>query len=92
MARATRGPRVNVRVEPRKKRVRGGKRVVIGWAVRGAGAVKSFKKQGTAWKTARQRAKAIARGGRKAEVLVKNRSGKIRARDSYGHDPFLPRG
>ena len=37
------------------------------------------------------RARELARS-QKAELIVHGKDGKIRARDSYGNDPFPPRG
>ena len=64
---------------------RGGK-----WAVRKAGAervTRRFDTQQEAIKAARGLARN--QGG---EVFIHGRDGRIRERDSYGNDPFPPRG
>ena len=56
-----------------------------GWAVEAEGAAKPlaiFKTQREAW----ERAKSIARKER-AEAVLNAKSGEIRARNTYGHDP-----
>ncbi len=60
------------------------------WAVRKTGAVKVTRHFDTQ-KEAIQAARGIARnqGG---EVFIHGRDGRIRARDSYGSDPFPPPG
>ena len=60
------------------------------WAVRGEGNKRDTSHHKTQQK-AQQRARGIAinQGG---DVITHGRDGKIRARDSYGHDPFPPRG
>lgn len=61
-----------------------------GWAVRGAGsrrATSIHQTQGQAIAAARDIAK-----NQKTEVLIHGRDGKIRARDSYGNDPYPPKG
>ena len=40
---------------------------------------------------ATERAREIARW-EKSELLVHGRDGEIRSRDSFGHDPFPPKG
>lgn len=60
------------------------------WAVRSAGSKRVTLTRGT------QR-EAIAAGkgiatNQKSELLVHGRNGQIRARNSYGKDPFPPRG
>lgn len=61
-----------------------------GWSVRKAGAsraTKNFSTQGEAAAYARD----IARN-QKTEVYIHGEDGRIRQRDSYGNDPFPPRG
>ena len=58
-----------------------------GWQVRAAGSSRATKRQAEAYSIAR----SIAIN-QKAEVVVHGRDGRIRAKDSYGHDPFPPRG
>ena len=56
-----------------------------GWAVETEGAsepLATFKTQSEAW----ERAKAIARKER-SEAFLHAKSGQIRARNTYGHDP-----
>ena len=61
-----------------------------GWAVRGAGNSKATHVAPTQRK-AIDVAKPIARA-KGAELLIHGRDGKIRAKDSYGNDPFPPKG
>ena len=61
-----------------------------GWAVRGAG-------NSRATSVCDTQVEAIARGrtiaqNQQSELLIHGRNGQIRARDSYGNDPFPPRG
>lgn len=59
------------------------------WAVKKAGSEKASSLHGTqddAWKEARR----LARGAG-TEAFLKGRDGKIRARNSYGNDPYLPK-
>jgi hypothetical protein len=61
-----------------------------GWAVRRTGADKAASvhdSQEDAWKEA----KRLARGAG-SEAILQGRDGQIRARNSYGNDPFPPRG
>jgi hypothetical protein len=61
-----------------------------GWAVKAEGEaspVAVFKTQSEAW----ERAKSIARRGR-TEALLHGKNGRIRARNTYGHDPRRSRG
>ncbi len=61
-----------------------------GWAVRGEGnerVTSVHDTQGEAIEVARE----IARN-QESELLVHGRDGRIRERDSYGNDPFPPRG
>lgn len=61
-----------------------------GWAVRGAGNQRVTSTHDT-------QADAIARGrdiarNQQSELLIHRREGQIRARDSYGNDPYPPKG
>lgn len=61
-----------------------------GWAVKGAGAERATKivpTQGEAIGIAR----GIARN-QQSELLIHGENGRIRTRDSYGNDPFPPKG
>ena len=61
-----------------------------GWQVKGAG-----NKRATARTATQSEAISIAKGIAKnqhSEVLIHGRKGQIRAKDSYGNDPFPPRG
>lgn len=61
-----------------------------GWAVKSAGssrAAKTFDRQSDAIDHARNAARQ-----QKSEILIHGRDGQIRARDSYGNDPFPPKG
>ena len=61
-----------------------------GWAVRGAGnsrATSVYQTQAEAIGEARE----IARN-QQSELLIHGENGRIRARDSYGNDPFPPKG
>ncbi len=61
-----------------------------GWQVKGAG-----NSRATARTSTQREAITIARGiatNQKSEVLIHGMDGHIRARDSYGHDPFPPKG
>lgn len=61
-----------------------------GWAVEAEGASKPhamFKTQSEAW----ERAKSIARKER-SEAFLHAKSGEIRARNTYGHDPRRSKG
>jgi Uncharacterized protein conserved in bacteria (DUF2188) len=61
-----------------------------GWAVKGAGAQKPssvHQTQGSAIGAAREIAKNQA-----TELFVHGRNGQIRERDSFGNDPFPPKG
>jgi len=61
-----------------------------GWAVHGAGNSKDTSQhatQGAAISAARQIAK-----NQHVEVVVHGRDGRIREKDSYGNDPFPPKG
>ncbi len=61
-----------------------------GWAVRGAGNSKDTSHHSTQ-ADAQKAARDIAKNQR-SEVLVHGRDGKIREKDSYGNDPFPPKG
>ena len=59
-----------------------------GWAVKGEGNSKATvvtKTQGQAVDKGREIAK-----NQEAELLIHGNDGKIRSRDSYGNDPYLP--
>jgi hypothetical protein len=60
-----------------------------GWNVREEGASRSshFQTQGEAIAAGRR----LAQGNR-SEQIIHGRDGRIRQRDSYGRDPFPPRG
>jgi hypothetical protein len=61
-----------------------------GWAVRGAGsrhASSIHRTQGEAISAGRE----IARN-QQSELFIHGRNGRIRERDSYGNDPFPPKG
>ena len=61
-----------------------------GWQVKGAGnskATKITKTQSEAVKIAKRIAK-----NNKSELLIHNKGGRIRQKNSYGNDPFPPRG
>lgn len=60
------------------------------WAVRGEGNsrdTRRFQTQGEAIEAAKEIAK-----NKKAEVLIHRRDGRIRERNTYGRDPFPPKG
>ncbi len=61
-----------------------------GWAVKREGTKKAssvHSTQAEAWKETRRRAR-----GAEGEAFLKGKDGKIRARNTYGHDPYPPRG
>ena len=61
-----------------------------GWAIKTPGSQKPGKvtpTQGEAINIARDRAKK-----QRSELFIHNKQGKIRERDSYGNDPFPPKG
>lgn len=63
---------------------------VNGWAVKGAG-----NDRATSVHTTQREAIAAARGiarNQHSELLVHGENGRIRERDSYGNDPFPPKG
>jgi|UniRef100_B0SXW5 hypothetical protein len=60
------------------------------WAVRGAG-----NSRVTSIHDTQAEAQAAARGiaiNQQSEVVIHRPNGQIRDKDSYGHDPFPPRG
>lgn len=60
------------------------------WAVRGAGnsrRTKITQTQGEAMEVARK----ISRN-QKSELLIHGRNGRVRAKHSYGNDPYPPKG
>lgn len=61
-----------------------------GWAVRGAGNERVTSTHNTQAE-AIERARDIARNNQ-SEILIHGRNGQIRDRDSYGNDPFPPKG
>jgi hypothetical protein len=61
-----------------------------GWAVRGEGNSRDTTLHSTQAKAA-QAARDIARN-QQSEVLIHGRDGRIRERDSYGNDPYPPKG
>lgn len=61
-----------------------------GWQVKGAGNSKATVRTDTQ-KQAISYARTIARN-QKSEMLIHGSNGQIRAKDSYGNDPFPPKG
>ena len=61
-----------------------------GWAVRGAGSQRATSVHPTQ-QEAIDTAREIARN-QGTELFIHGRDGRIRARDSYGNDPFPPKG
>lgn len=61
-----------------------------GWAVRGAGSGRVTSVHPTQ-QAAIDAGRSIARN-QASELLIHGRNGQIRARDSYGSDPFPPKG
>lgn len=61
-----------------------------GWAVRGEGNSRDTSLHPTQAEAAAA-AREIARN-QQSEVLVHGRDGRIRERDSYGNDPYPPKG
>lgn len=61
-----------------------------GWAVKGAGNSKATVVTDTQ-KEAIGIARDIARN-QQSELLIHGENGRIRDRDSYGHDPYPPKG
>lgn len=60
------------------------------WQVKGAGNEKATKRTDTQAQ-AIQRAREIDKN-QEAEVVIHHPNGKIRDKDSYGNDPFPPKG
>jgi hypothetical protein len=60
------------------------------WAVRGAGNSRASSVHSTQDAAAQAARNTAQRQG--SEVLIHGRNGQIRARDSYGNDPFPPKG
>ena len=60
------------------------------WAVRGAGNTRVTSKHATQ-REAIERAREIAIRN-KSELLIHNREGRIREKNSYGDDPYPPEG
>jgi hypothetical protein len=61
-----------------------------GWAIKGAGNSKVTKVTNTQ-KEAIKIANEIARN-QKSETVIHGRNGKIRDKNSYGNDPYSPKG
>ena len=61
-----------------------------GWQVKGAGNSKATRVVDTQ-KEAQSIAREIAKN-QQSEVVIHGRDGRIRAKDSYGNDPYPPRG
>ena len=61
-----------------------------GWAVRGAGNTRVTSVHETQ-REATEQARDIAQN-QSSEVLIHGRNGRIRERNSYGNDPFHPKG
>jgi uncharacterized protein YdaT len=61
-----------------------------GWAVRGEGNSRASSTH-TTQQGAIERAKGTAQNQR-SEVIIHGRDGKIRERNSYGNDPYPPKG
>lgn len=61
-----------------------------GWAVRGAGNSRATSVHETQ-REATEQARDIAQN-QSSEVLIHGRNGRIRERNSYGNDPFPPKG
>ncbi|MBF0169050.1 MAG: DUF2188 domain-containing protein [Alphaproteobacteria bacterium] len=61
-----------------------------GWAVKSEGASRATAVHNTQ-QEAIDHARSIARH-QEAELLIHGTNGQIRARDSYGNDPFPPKG
>jgi len=61
-----------------------------GWQVKGAGNTRATARTATQGQ-AQQIARTIARN-QHSEVVIHRPNGQIRAKDSYGHDPFPPKG
>jgi hypothetical protein len=61
-----------------------------GWAVRGEGNQRDTSKHNT--QAEAERAAREISINQKSEVLIHGENGRIRERNSYGHDPFPPKG
>lgn len=61
-----------------------------GWAIKGGGNNRATAIHPTQHK-AINAARTIARN-QQAELVIHGRNGRIRAKDSYGNDPFPPKG
>jgi uncharacterized protein YdaT len=61
-----------------------------GWGVRGAGNSRDTVRTGTQ-REAIERAREIAQN-QGSEVVIHRENGQIRERNSYGNDPFPPKG
>ena len=61
-----------------------------GWQVKGAGNSRATVRTSTQ-KEAIKIARGIAKN-QQSELVVHNRSGQIRAKDSFGNDPYPPKG
>lgn len=61
-----------------------------GWQVKGAGNSRATAKTSTQ-KKAIGIAREIAKN-QNSEMIIHNRRGQIRAKDSFGNDPYPPRG
>ena len=61
-----------------------------GWAVKGAGSLKATKVFATQ-KEAIEKAIKIAKN-QGSELLIHRRDGRIREKNTYGHDPYPPKG
>jgi len=61
-----------------------------GWAVRGAGSQKATKVFDTQ-QEAIERGREIARN-QQSELLIHGRDGRIREQNTYGRDPYPPKG
>ena len=61
-----------------------------GWQVKGAGNSRATVRT-TTQKAAIAEARVIAQN-QKSEMVIHRPNGQIRAKDSYGNDPFPPRG
>lgn len=61
-----------------------------GWAVQGAGNGRATSVHNTQAE-AIERARDIAQNNN-SEILIHGRNGQIRERDSYGNDPYPPKG
>ena len=62
-----------------------------GWAVRGEGNKRDTVRGISTQEQASQRAEQVA-PNKESDVIIHRPNGQIRDRDSYGNDPFPPRG